>query len=105
MLVQNCVGILCLVKTKVWEYVTVKQQGCNALCVTKTLDIAYIEYLRGGTGQVTHHIWWSYIAVSPFKQCLFFLSFSIFLNYFVLVLPMVAFLCFLAIIPVRLFNL
>lgn len=54
----------------------VKQQGCNALCVTKTLDIANIEYLRGGAGQVIHHIRWSYIAVSPFKQCLFFCLFQ-----------------------------
>lgn len=26
-------------------------------------------------GHVAHHIWWSYIAVSPFKQCLFFFVF------------------------------
>lgn len=47
MLVQNCVGVLCLVVTKVWEYVMVKQQGCNAFCVLKILDVANIEYLGG----------------------------------------------------------
>lgn len=46
--VQNCAGILCLVKTKLWKYVMVKQQGCNALCVPKMLDIDNTEYLRGG---------------------------------------------------------
>ena len=96
-----------MVKTRVWECVGVKQQGCNALCVTKTLDVADIEYLGGAAGQVTHQIRWCDIAVSPLKQCLFFffLSFSIFLSYFVLFLPMVAFSCFLAIIPVGVFSL
>lgn len=77
MLAQNCVGILCLVKTKVWEYVMVKQQGCNALCVPEMLDIANTEYLSWDAGQVTHYIRWSYIAVSPFKRCLFFFFFNI----------------------------
>lgn len=54
----------------------VKQQGCNALCVPEMLDIANTEYLSWGAGQVTHHIRWSYIAVSPFKQCLFFFLFQ-----------------------------
>lgn len=81
---------------------------CLCIMFISNVRHCWYEYLRGSAGHVAYHIWWSYIAVSPYKQCLFFFFFwslSILLNYFVLVLPMLACLCFLAIIPVFVFHL
>lgn len=97
---QNCVGILC----RVWDHVTVKRQGCNALCLSQMLGTANMS-IWGECGSRSP----PYVVVLhcclPLNNAFFFWSFSILLNYFVLVLPMLACLCFLAIIPVFVFNL
>lgn len=98
---QNCVGILC----RVWDYVTVKRQGCNALCLSQMLGTANMS-IWGECGSCSPPYMVVLHCCLPLNNAFwFFLSFSILLNYFVLVLPMLACLCFLAIISVFVFSL